>query len=92
MIISGENYVWVVTQSVIENAQAHAKFPVGMLGVHFDTSSSALNSYITTALNVYVQAVQNFLNDPINLRRGGLNTNNLSCQEEGKARWENGET
>lgn len=30
--ITGENYVWVVTQSVIENLQTPFAFPVGMLG------------------------------------------------------------
>lgn len=31
--LTGENYVWVVTQSVIENPlQAPNQFPVGMLG------------------------------------------------------------
>ncbi|KAG8291358.1 Glutamate receptor ionotropic, NMDA 2B [Homalodisca vitripennis] len=30
--ITGENYVWVVTQSVIENLQTPYQFPVGMLG------------------------------------------------------------
>lgn len=30
--LTGENYVWVVTQSVIENLQTPAQFPVGMLG------------------------------------------------------------
>lgn len=31
--LTGENYVWVVTQSVIENPlQAPYQFPIGMLG------------------------------------------------------------
>lgn len=31
--ITGENYVWVVTQSVIEKKrQSLSKFPIGMLG------------------------------------------------------------
>ena len=30
--ITGENYVWVVTQSVIGDVQAPGEFPVGMLG------------------------------------------------------------
>lgn len=34
--LTGENYVWVVTQSVIENPlQAPYQFPVGMLGKSF---------------------------------------------------------
>jgi hypothetical protein len=32
--ITGENYVWVVTQSVMENLQTPFAFPVGMLGTY----------------------------------------------------------
>lgn len=88
--ITGENYVWVVTQSVIENAQAHPTFPIGMLGVHFDTSSGSLINEISTALKVYAMGVQSFQNDPTNVNRS-LNTQQLSCEEEGKSRWDNGE-
>lgn len=88
--ITGENYVWVVTQSVIENAQAHPNFPIGMLGVHFDTSSGSLINEISTALKVYAMGVQSFQNDPTNVNRS-LNTQQLSCEEEGKSRWDNGE-
>lgn len=86
----GENYVWVVTQSVIENTQAPPQFPVGMLGVHFDTSSGSLINEIATALKVYASGVQSFLSDPANQGRR-LNTQHLSCEDEGKARWDNGE-
>lgn len=36
--LTGENYVWVVTQSVIENLQTPAQFPVGMLGKSYKFS------------------------------------------------------
>lgn len=88
--ITGENYVWVVTQSVIENTQAHPQFPVGMLGVHFDTSSASLINEIATGLKVYALGVQSFLADPMNNGRK-LNTQHLSCEVEGKSRWDNGE-
>lgn len=90
MKITGENYVWVVTQSVIENTQAHASFPVGMLGVHFDTSSSSLINEILMGLKVYAMGVQSFLSDPQN-RGKKLNTHHLSCQEDGNSRWDDGE-
>lgn len=35
--LTGENYVWVVTQSVIENLQPPAQFPIGMLGESIHT-------------------------------------------------------
>lgn len=77
---------------MIENTQAPPQFPVGMLGVHFDTSSASLINEIATALKVYASGVQSFLNaaPPGNDSRR-LNTQHLSCEEEGKARWDNGE-
>lgn len=37
--ITGENYVWVVTQSVIENLRTLHQFPIGMLGKSFQYNS-----------------------------------------------------
>ncbi|KAK9701608.1 Receptor family ligand binding region [Popillia japonica] len=88
--ITGENYVWVVTQSVIENPlQPSNQFPVGMLGVHFDTSSASLVNEITTAIKVFAYGVEDFINDPKNEGRA-LNTQ-LSCDGEGAARWDTGD-
>ncbi|XP_070168093.1 glutamate receptor ionotropic, NMDA 2B isoform X4 [Polyergus mexicanus] len=87
--ITGENYVWVVTQSVIENLQSPSQFPVGMLGVHFDTSSESLVSEITTAIKVYAYGVEDFVNDPKNMNRS-LNTQ-LSCEGAGESRWNTGD-
>lgn len=90
MKLTGEKFVWVVTQSVIENNQAPPQFPVGMLGVHFDTTSQSVINEISTGLKVYALGVQSYLNDPANIARK-LNTQHLSCEIEGKSRWENGE-
>ncbi|XP_065160773.1 glutamate receptor ionotropic, NMDA 2B-like isoform X2 [Atheta coriaria] len=88
--LTGENYVWVVTQSVIENPlQAPNQFPIGMLGVHFDTSSSSLVNEITTAIKVYAYGVEDYTNDPKNHGRS-LNTQ-LSCEGAGAARWDTGD-
>ncbi|EGI68455.1 Glutamate [NMDA] receptor subunit epsilon-2 [Acromyrmex echinatior] len=87
--ITGENYVWVVTQSVIENLQTPSQFPVGMLGVHFDTSSESLVSEITTAIKVYAYGVEDFVNDPKNAKQS-LNTQ-LSCEGIGESRWSTGD-
>lgn len=80
----------MVTQSVIANAQAHPQFPVGMLGVHFDTSSASLINEISTALKVYALGVQSFMSDPQAVGKV-LSTEHISCEEEGKSRWDNGE-
>lgn len=91
MKLTGENYVWVVTQSVIsENTQAPPQFPVGMLGVHFDTSSQSVINEISNGLKVYALGVQSYLNDPLNVERR-LNTQHLRCDVEGQSRWETGE-
>ncbi|KAK0082487.1 hypothetical protein PV325_010302 [Microctonus aethiopoides] len=87
--ITGENYVWVVTQSVIENLQTPNQFPVGMLGVHFDTSSTSLVNEIATAIKVYAYAVEDFVNDPNNVNHS-LNTA-LSCEGLGESRWNTGD-
>lgn len=88
--ITGENYVWVVTQSVIENNQPHSQFPVGMLGVHFDTSSASLVNEISTAIKVYASGVEFFITDPVNKGRK-LNTHGLGCEDQGRGRWDIGE-
>ncbi|KOC67486.1 Glutamate [NMDA] receptor subunit epsilon-2 [Habropoda laboriosa] len=88
--ITGENYVWVVTQSVMENLQTPSQFPVGMLGVHFDTSTESLVSEITTAVKVYAYGVEDFLNKTNN-ERLSLNTQ-LSCEGSyGESRWNTGD-
>lgn len=79
-----------MTQSVIENTQPHNQFPVGMLGVHFDTSSASLVNEISTAIKVYASGVEYFLNDVHNKGRN-LTTHGLSCEDEGRGRWDNGE-
>ncbi|XKL63873.1 hypothetical protein PGB90_006237 [Kerria lacca] len=87
--IIGENYVWVVTQSVIENLRTSHQFPIGMLGVHFDTSGVSLVNEISTAIKVFAHGVENYINDPRNINES-LNTQ-LSCKEDGESRWKNGE-
>ncbi|XP_046802065.1 glutamate receptor ionotropic, NMDA 2B isoform X2 [Lucilia cuprina] len=88
--LTGENYVWVVSQSVIEKKDAHPQFPVGMLGVHFDTSSAALMNEISNAIKIYGYGVEAYVSDPANHGKK-LNTQSLSCEDEGRGRWDNGE-
>ncbi|XP_049311120.1 glutamate receptor ionotropic, NMDA 2B isoform X2 [Bactrocera dorsalis] len=90
MKLTGENYVWVVSQSVIEKKDAQTQFPVGMLGVHFDTSSAALMNEISNAIKIYAFGVEAYLTDPANRGRR-LTTQSLSCEDEGRGRWDNGE-
>ncbi|XP_018784147.1 PREDICTED: glutamate receptor ionotropic, NMDA 2B isoform X2 [Bactrocera latifrons] len=90
MKLTGENYVWVVSQSVIEKKDAQTQFPIGMLGVHFDTSSAALMNEISNAIKIYAFGVEAYLTDPANRGRR-LTTQSLSCEDEGRGRWDNGE-
>lgn len=75
---------------MIENTQPHSQFPVGMLGVHFDTSSASLVNEISTAIKVYAAGVEFFLND-VQTKGRRLNTHGLSCEDEGRGRWDIGE-
>nr|WQS23387.1 ionotropic receptor 4 [Diaphania glauculalis] len=89
--LTGENFVWIVTQSVLGSMQQPNKFPVGMLGVHFDTSSSSLITEIATAVKVFAYGVESYISDPENIRHP-LGTR-LSCggAGAGEARWSTGE-
>ncbi|OXA60817.1 Glutamate receptor ionotropic, NMDA 2B [Folsomia candida] len=76
--LTGANFVWVVTQSVIgDSLDGPIEFPVGMLGVHFNTSHDSLKSEISAGIRVFVSGVEAFtLEHPdVNL------TPNLSCEE-----------
>lgn len=90
--ITGEKYVWVVTQSVIEKTEAHQSYPVGMLGVHFDTSSAAIINEIATGLKTYALGVQSFLKSHTKSGVRKLNTGHLSCEVGRNSQWETGET
>ncbi|KAG6462707.1 hypothetical protein O3G_MSEX013418 [Manduca sexta] len=89
--LTGENFVWIVTQSVLGSLQQPNKFPVGMLGVHFDTSSSSLIAEIATAVKVFAYGVESYISEPENARYP-LGTR-LSCSGAGagEARWSTGE-
>ncbi|XP_038223274.1 glutamate receptor ionotropic, NMDA 2B [Zerene cesonia] len=89
--LTGESYVWIVTQSVLGSMQPPNKFPVGMLGVHFDTSSSSIISEIATAVKVFAYGVESYVSEAENVRYP-LGTR-LSCDGagSGEARWSTGE-
>lgn len=60
--LTGENYVWVVTQSVIENPlQAPYQFPVGMLGESgYDNCTASLwRGGITSSIIIGLQGSRN---------------------------------
>lgn len=61
-----------------------------MLGVHFDTLSATLSTEISNAIKVFSFGVESYLSDPTNTGRK-LNMHQLSCEDEGRGRWDNGE-
>ncbi|CAL4135296.1 unnamed protein product, partial [Meganyctiphanes norvegica] len=81
-VIMRKNYLWIVTQSVIQSqTDAPVEFPVGMIEIH-------------TAMNVFMWGLHHHNTDHMQ-RDGGLDVAwelapNLSC-DTGEARWKGGE-
>jgi len=95
--LTGTNFVWVVTQSVIGEMSgqpprftAKPQFPIGMLGVSFETSYDALIGQIPLGLNVFAHSVEQYLK----VANRSL-APRLSCMEDVttimEARWKEGE-
>lgn len=61
-----------------------------MLGVHFETSTQSVYNEIVNAIKVYAYGVESYHTDANNRLRK-INTHGLSCEDEGKGRWDNGE-
>nr|APF30038.1 ionotropic glutamate receptor NMDA 2A [Homarus americanus] len=89
--LTGKNYVWIVTQSVVGPTDGGPnEFPVGMLGVHFDTDDNALQEAIVTTIRIFGYGVLNFLDDS---RNEHLSLKpQLSCEGHTNARWTLGAT
>ncbi|XP_071522705.1 glutamate receptor ionotropic, NMDA 2B-like [Panulirus ornatus] len=89
--LTGKNYVWIVTQSVVGPTDfAPNDFPIGMLGVHFDTDDDALQEAIVTTIRIFGYGVLNFLSDA---RNEHLSLKpQLSCEGHANARWSLGAT
>lgn len=91
--LTGKDYVWIVTQSIIGGTldSAPAGFPPGMLGLHFDTSEESLLAEIDRGVRVFGHALELLTADEAVVDNITLQPN-LSCT--GKAadtRWAHGE-
>ncbi|KAK8389919.1 hypothetical protein O3P69_012846 [Scylla paramamosain] len=82
-----KDYMWIVTQSVVGD-KVTKELPVGMLGVHFDTSMDSLLSSIPTAVEVFAYAIEEFVNQT-RFRNGDLNPR-LSCNDHRNSKWKLG--
>ncbi|XP_043223940.1 glutamate receptor ionotropic, NMDA 2B-like isoform X2 [Amphibalanus amphitrite] len=87
--ITGKNYVWIVTQSVIGSdlETVAADFPIGMLGLHFETSSMEVMKQIGRALEVFIRGAELFFKA---YNHSKLSPQ-LSCEGHGEVRWDHGE-
>lgn len=89
--LTGKNFVWIVTQSVIgENLESRTTFPVGMLGVHFDTDKTAVYEGIVKTIRTFAYGVESFLADPRNAHVNLIPK--LDCSGSGMIEWEAGES
>ncbi|XP_068211815.1 uncharacterized protein [Palaemon carinicauda] len=89
--LTGRNYLWIVTQSVIQSQlEAPIEFPVGMLGIHFDTRDEAMIHEIKTCMYVLAYGLAGHIKDEIG--RGVMPdlAPDLSC-DTGDARWRAGD-
>ncbi|XP_066971386.1 glutamate receptor ionotropic, NMDA 2B-like isoform X1 [Macrobrachium rosenbergii] len=89
--LTGRNYLWIVTQSVIQSQlEAPMEFPVGMLGIHFDTRDEAMIDEIKTCMSVLAYGLAGHIKDEKS--RGVLPdlAPDLSC-DTGDARWRAGD-
>lgn len=90
--MTGKNYVWVVTQSVIgaHPGIAPPEYPAGLLGIHYNTSLNKLHDEIERAVLVLGHGLELFFSEPANanvtLAPG------LRCYESGHAHWAQGDT
>nr|XP_053626918.1 LOW QUALITY PROTEIN: glutamate receptor ionotropic, NMDA 2B-like [Cherax quadricarinatus] len=89
-----KNYIWIVTQSVVgdraEGLAVANELPVGMLGVHFDTSLASLTASVSTAVDVFAYATEEFLNQT-RFTPDNLNPH-LSCSDHRNSKWILGST
>ncbi|XP_046449202.1 glutamate receptor ionotropic, NMDA 2B-like isoform X2 [Daphnia pulex] len=91
MGLTGDKYVWIVTQSVIgSTTESPPEFPVGMLGVHFETTDNQLTKSISTALKVFVNGVEGFHRES---NASTLLSPKVSCEDSTStsSRWAQGE-
>ncbi|XP_069700780.1 glutamate receptor ionotropic, NMDA 2B-like [Periplaneta americana] len=87
--LTGTNYLWLVTQSVISDVMEGPKeFPVGMLGVHFRTNDEHLVTELSRTVRVFLKGLELLALDDGN---EVTLSPHLSCDGRGEARWRHGD-
>ena len=89
--ITGKDYVWVATKSVLNDdttAFSPPEFPPGMLVVYFNSSLQNLLDEIERAVSVFGYGMEAFINDPKNADVSL--SPNLNCNASGDNTWTKG--
>ncbi|XP_067128444.1 glutamate receptor ionotropic, NMDA 2B-like [Centruroides vittatus] len=87
--ITGKNYLWIATQSIIGNVGAFFKYlPPGMLGVYFNATQEILLDEIEKAIIIFAYGLNSFANDKNNART--ILSSNLNCNASGESKWNKG--
>lgn len=91
--LTGKNYIWIVTQSVIgpsfDTTPPPADFPTGLLGIHFNTTMTRFNEEIERSIKIFVHGLDLFLSDPVN-HNISLQPK-LNCSHNSEIKWSHGE-
>lgn len=87
--MTGKNYMWIVTQSVLGRATgiAPGEFPSGMLGIHFNTTHEKLLEELERAVTVFGYGLEMLVNDNkvLDLK------SNVNCNSSENLKWNVGE-
>ncbi|XP_064478765.1 glutamate receptor ionotropic, NMDA 2B-like [Ornithodoros turicata] len=89
--ITGRNFIWIVTQSVIGAVPSLAppEFPAGLIGIHYNTTLNKLFDEIERAVLVFGHGLELHVNDPANANIS-LDPG-LRCNDTRRAHWQHGE-
>ncbi|KAF8786655.1 Glutamate receptor ionotropic like protein [Argiope bruennichi] len=91
--LTGKNYIWIVTQSVVgpafDNTPPPPDFPPGLLGIHFNTTMNRLMEEIERSVKIFVHGLELFLDDPQNHNISLAPS--LNCTANNDIKWSKGE-
>lgn len=94
--LTGKSFMWIVSRTILgergdlgDFPATPETFPIGMLGIYFNTRIEILETEVENAVKVFGHGLELFVNDP---RNANVTLHpNLSCYDTLDARWSNGE-
>ncbi|KFM73572.1 Glutamate [NMDA] receptor subunit epsilon-2, partial [Stegodyphus mimosarum] len=90
--LTSKNYVWIASQTVVGtilDSSIFLQFPIGMLGVYYNTTKFRLFDELEKAVLVFGHGLELFTSDPKNANISL--TPNVSCYGAGQPRWNKGD-